>query len=128
MDLEISMRETDTSTNRLAVISLLFALLTFFSFCVGLAPFLVGSSILCYPAAFVFGTLALFSGGLALIQIRRSGEAGRWMALSGIMLGGLTVLATICAIMLTLWLGAAFITQLLLDANATPTLIPSSTP
>lgn len=119
------MNETSPPANTFARISLFAAVLTLLSFCIGLAPFLVGSSIVCYPAAFLFGAIALASGAIALMQIRRSDEPGRGMALIGMILGGSTILVTLCAILLTLTLGAAFIVQLF---NATPTSVPLSTP
>ena len=114
------MVENNLPTNRLAIISFVFALLTFFSFCVGLAPFLLGSSLICYPMAFLFGAIALISGAIALIQIRRSGEAGLWMAISGFTLGGLLIFATLCAIMLTVSALVAAIAQSLNIPLSTP--------
>lgn len=112
------MAETTLRTNRLAIISFFSALLTFFSFCIGWAPFLVGSSLICYPTAFFFGAIALITGLMALRQIRNNGESGLWMALSGAILGGLLILATFCAIILTISAAAAFINQAL--AQPTP--------
>ncbi len=111
------MAETSLHTNRLAIVSLSFALLTLMSFCIGWAPFLLGSSIICYPVAILLGAAALVSGVMALRQMRGSGEAGRWMALSGVILGGLTVFATLCAITLTLSAIATFIAQALNEAK-----------
>jgi len=56
------MAETSLHTNRLAIVSLSFALLTLLSFCIGWAPFLLGSSIICYPVAILLGAAALVSG------------------------------------------------------------------
>jgi len=54
---------------------------------------------------------------MALRQMRGSGESGRWMALSGVILGGLTVFATLCAITLTLSAIVTFIAQALNEAK-----------
>lgn len=108
-------------TNRLAVYSLTAALLTLLSFCIGFAPFLPLTAGVCYPAAILLGVAALVSGFRALRQIRASGENGRWMALTGIWTGSLTILAVFCASTLTLtvfFLGAEYLRTLW------PTLIP----
>ncbi len=97
------MSETGTLTNRLAVVSLIFAILTLLSFCIGWAPFLVGSGLICYPSAILFGAIALVTGIVALRQMRFSGEKGRGMALIGVWLGGPTILVTICATILTIF-------------------------
>jgi Domain of unknown function (DUF4190) len=101
------MNDPYPSTNRLAILSLVSAMLTLFSFCIGLSPIPM-TAWLCYPAAVIFGAIALVSGILALMRIRASGENGRSMALIGIWLGGLTILATICAVSVTASIVAAF--------------------
>lgn len=103
------MSETGTLTNRLAVVSLIFAILTLLSFCIGWAPFLVGSSLICYPVAILFGAIALVTGIVALRQMRVSGEQGRGMALLGVWLGGPAILLTICATILTIFAFSALI-------------------
>ena len=118
------MAETSLPTHRFAIISFVCALLTLFSFCVGVAPIPLTGWV-CFPAAILFGLAALLTGLGALIQIRSGNHSGRWIALAGALLGGFTILATLCAILLTISLGAAFVTQLL---SATPTIIPISTP
>ena len=60
------MDATGLPTNRLAVISLVFAVLTVFSLCIGWAPFLPLTGLVCYPAAIFFGAVALVSGLAAL--------------------------------------------------------------
>lgn len=112
------MNETNIPpTNRLAILSLTFAVLTVLSFCIGWAPFLLGSSLVCYPAAIFFGVIALASGIAALRRIRHSGESGRGMALIGVWLGGLTILTTLCLIALTISAVVAFISQLWTQAQ-----------
>ncbi len=88
--------------NRLAQTSLAAAVLTLLSFCIGFAPFLPLTSIVCYPAAILWGLISLITGWQALGQMRASGEDGRWMALTGIWTGSLTILAVVCATTLTL--------------------------
>ncbi len=88
------------STNRLAHFSLLFAGLTLLSFCGGVIPIPL-SAVVCFPTAVLLGLAAFFSGGIALRQIRASGEAGRRRAWLGLTLGGLTLLAVLCLSALT---------------------------
>jgi len=88
-------------TNRLATYSLGAALLTVISFCIGFIPIPMTAPI-CYPAAILLGLVALVTGFRALRQMRSSGENGRWLALIGIGVGGLTILAVICASTLSL--------------------------
>ncbi len=105
------MDETNIPTNPLAILSLASAALTAFSFCVGAAPIpLTGWA--CFPAALFFGAIALASGVAALRGIRHSGGNGRRMALIGAWTGGLTILATICLVALTISAVAAFISQI----------------
>ena len=114
------MAETSLPTNRLARISLYSGILTLISFCIGWMPFLLGSSLICYPAAFFFGAISLMSGAVALLQIRKSGQDGRWMALTGAILGGLLIFVTLCAIVLTLSAAVAFIAQTFSFPLSTP--------
>ena len=101
-----------SSTNRLALFSLVLAALTVFSFCVGAAPIPLTGWV-CFPAALVLGAAALAIGLVALRRIRGSGERGRGMALAGVWLGGLGILATICLVTLTVSAVAAIISQFL---------------
>jgi len=101
-----------SSANRLAVLSLVLAVLTVFSFCVGAAPIPLTGWV-CFPAAIFLGAAALGSGIVALRRIRSNGERGRGMALAGVWLGGLGILATICLVTLTISAVAALISQLL---------------
>ena len=111
------MSETNVLTNRWSVVSLFFAFLTLFSFCVGVAPIPLTGWV-CFPSAILCGLAALICGLIGLQHIRNSGENGRWMALTGAILGGLTIFATLCAITLTFSAVAAIITQAL--AQPTP--------
>ncbi len=86
-------------TNRNAVISLLSAILTLLSFCIGAAPIPL-TSLVCYPASIFLGLIALVTGTISLQQIRQNGGGGRFMAWAGIGIGGLTILAVLCAIAL----------------------------
>lgn len=109
---DLLMNEPSPSpTNTLAVASLLAALLTVLSFCGGVAPIPLTGWV-CFPAAIFFGLLALLTGVPALGQIRARGEAGRGMALIGAWTGGLTILATLCAITLSAVAVSALINQI----------------
>ena|SRR5687767_6177265 len=105
----LSMNDMNATTNRLAVISLLAAMLTVISFCVGAAPFLPMTAGVCYPAALLFGVLALATGLAAQHQIRINPQRGRKRALLGSLVGCVTILAVVCLATLTLMLlpGAA---------------------
>ena len=105
-----------SSTNRLATFSLVMAALTVFSFCAGAAPIPLTGWV-CFPAAIFLGAAALGSGLVALRRIRSSGERGRGLALTGVWLGGLGILATICLVTLTISVVAAIINQLLIQAK-----------
>ncbi|GAB4486717.1 MAG: hypothetical protein Fur0016_16480 [Anaerolineales bacterium] len=107
--------------NRLAVYSLGAALLTLLSFCIGFAPFLPLTAGVCYPAAVFGGLVSIVTGLRSLRQMRTSGESGRWMALTGIWTGSLTILAVVCAAILTL-------TVLFLGFDYLQTLWPTPSP
>lgn len=107
--------------NPLAVASLTLALLTLPAFCIGFAPFLPLTVLVCYPPALLGGMLALLTGFPALAQIRTRGEGGRWMALTGITTSGLMLLAMLCDITLTAAALSAGIQSLRL-------LLPGATP
>jgi hypothetical protein len=91
-------------TNGLALVSLMAAILTIVSFCIGFAPFLPLTAILCYPAASLLGLAALLTGVRSLRQMRLSGEGGRALAWIGICTGGLAILAVILFTTLTVLL------------------------
>ncbi len=101
--------------NRHAAYSLIAALLTILSFCIGFAPFLPLTALICYPVAVILGIISHVTGFRALWQMRISGKSGRWMALAGIWVGSFTILAVLCATTLTL-------TTLLLGADYLQTL------
>lgn len=105
------MAEPSLPTNRMAIVSLASAVLTVSSFCVGFAPFLPMTAPFCYPLALVFGLVALASGVLALVQLRKRNENGRWMAWTGTLLGGMIPFAIVCALTVT----ASFFTAWLLQ-------------
>ncbi len=83
------------SFNTRAVLSLLFAVLTVLSFCVGVAPIPL-TSLICYPAALLLGGIALWTGWSSLREVRQNGGRGRRLALVGMWTGGLTLLAVLC--------------------------------
>lgn len=86
----------NTTPNNPARLSLVSALLTVFFFCIGFAPFLPMTALVCYPAALASGLLALISG---LRGLRNT--SGHWMAWTGIATGALTILAVIAFTTLT---------------------------
>ena len=88
-------------TNRLSLVSFFLASLTVVSFCIGFIPIPLTAWV-CYPAAVLLGLIALVSGFTSLRQVRASGEKGRALALIGIWVGALSILAVICAITLTI--------------------------
>jgi hypothetical protein len=93
-----------TPTNRNAIISLISAILTLFSFCIAVAP-IPFTGFVCYPAATVLGLTAFATGLTSLRQIRSDSENGRTYALVGASIGGLATLASLCAMLLgILWL------------------------
>ena len=108
--------DESTPINRLSALSLVLAALTVFSFCVGAAPIPLTAGV-CYPAAILLGAAALGSGIVALRRIRGSGERGRGMALVGVWLGGLSILATVCLTALTISAITILINQLLTQAK-----------
>src|SRR4051812_44564493 len=105
------MNETNTPTSRLAVLSLVAATLTVLSFCGGIAPIPLTGWV-CFPTAIFFGAAALGSGVAALSRMRTSGKRGHEMAHIGAWTGGLTILATICAVALTASFFAALADQI----------------
>ncbi len=82
--------------NRTAVISLIAAFLTLLSFCTAVAP-IPFTGYVCYPAAALLGLIALLTGVTALWQIRTRNEDGRTYALLGVWIGGIAVVAALCA-------------------------------
>jgi len=92
------------STNRVAIISLISAILTMLSFCTAVAP-IPFTGWVCYPAGGLTGLLALMTGLISLHQIRSNGQNGRNFGLIGAWIGGLATIAFICVIILAiLWL------------------------
>ena len=89
--------QTNSSINRQALLSLLFAILALFTFCIGAMP-LPMTDLFCYPTTVIFGIGALWMGVTALFQIRKSAENGGMLAKIGIWIGSLTILFVICAI------------------------------
>jgi hypothetical protein len=83
--------------NRSAIISVIATALTLISFCTAVAP-IPFTGYLCYPAAVVFGLVALVSGITALARIQPGKEEGRTHAWIGIWVGSIAVVAAGCAI------------------------------
>lgn len=113
------MAETNLPTNRLAIISLCCAILTIISFCIGAAPIPLTGWV-CFPAAILFGLIALITGMTAARQIRRNAENGLGMAIIGASLGSLTILATFCSIALTASAVVALVSQAINQLTPTP--------
>jgi hypothetical protein len=90
-------------TNRNATISLVAAIFTVLTFCMGFAP-IPFTALICYPVSAVLGILALVTGVKALRQIDQSAQAGRTLAWIGIWTGTLTILGVLCASTLTVLL------------------------
>lgn len=86
----------DTTPNTPARLSLIAAILTISFFCVGFAPFLPMTALVCYPAAFVSALFSLASG---LLGLRK--PSARWMAWTGILTGLAVILAVIVFTTLT---------------------------
>ncbi len=87
------------------------AILTLLSFCGGVAPIPL-TGFICFPAAVGLGLVALATGLRALRRVRTSGAGGRTFALIGASIGGFTVLATICILVLGIWLYPSLIDML----------------
>ncbi|GAB4542770.1 MAG: hypothetical protein Fur002_13620 [Anaerolineales bacterium] len=81
--------------NQQAALSLAFSLLTILSACTGLVP-IPFTGFICFPLSFLFATLALLFGLVALAQIRRRAQAGSPMAWAGIIIGGLVFFCGVC--------------------------------
>lgn len=73
--------------NKHARLSLVSAIFTLLFFCIGFAPFLPMTAVVCYPAALASGVFSLVSG---LRGLRR--PSGHWMAWIGIMTGIVVIL------------------------------------
>jgi hypothetical protein len=102
------------TTNRLALASVISAVLTLSAFCGGVVPIPLTGWV-CYPAAILLGVAALLTGFGALRQVRTSGERGRMLALLGIWTGAITILAVVCFTTVTIILvyyGAETITTI----------------
>ncbi len=90
-------------TNSTAILSLVAAILTVVTFCIGFAP-IPFTALICYPASAVLGIVALVSGLRALRQIDRAAQGGRILALIGVWTGALTILGVVCFSALGIWL------------------------
>jgi len=83
--------EQKTPFNRRAVLSVILALLTVISFCVGVAPIPL-TSLICYPPAVLLGLASLWTGAAALREMRQTGERGRRLAVISLGSVGLIIL------------------------------------
>jgi hypothetical protein len=82
-------------TNRIAIVSVVAAVVTMATFCLGAAPIPL-TGFVCFPASAIVGLAAVVSGLLARRQIRTSAERGSRLALAGIGIGGIASLASLC--------------------------------
>ncbi len=89
--------QPELPVNRQAIFSLIFSILTFIAFCIGIAPIPL-TSLVCYPFAVLLGLASLWMGMTALQRIRQTGERGRVLAITGLWMGGLALLAVLCAV------------------------------
>ncbi len=89
--------------NRWALASLGAAILTLAAVCGGIAPIPL-TGFICFPAAAVFGLVALGSGLWSLQRTKRGAEGGRALAWVGASVGGLAVLVLTCLLGFGIWL------------------------
>jgi len=83
--------------NRKSIIGFIAALIAFLALCAGLLP-LPFTILLCYPPGIILGIVALVSGFQAQREIRQSNESGRFLAVIAVWVGGITIIATLCMI------------------------------
>ena len=81
--------------NTKSILSLVFAVLTLLTFCTGWLP-VPFTGILCFPASFLLGILALTYGTISLRQIRQRNETGHPMAWTGVIIGGFVFVCVLC--------------------------------
>jgi hypothetical protein len=90
---------TGPRLNRNALLSLTAGLGTVLAFCLGVAP-IPFTDFICYSSSFLLGLTAVAAGFTALFQIQRSGEGGRPLAWIGISIGGASLLAVACTLLI----------------------------
>ncbi len=82
-------------TNRVALISLGLAILTFIFFCAGVFP-IPFTGYVCFPASALTGILAFITGAVSLVRARMLGGSGRIQGWIGAITGGLTIILLAC--------------------------------
>ncbi|MBE0670014.1 MAG: DUF4190 domain-containing protein [Anaerolineales bacterium] len=94
-------KETSPSSpiNRHSIISFALGVLTVLTFCGGFIIPIPFTSLLCAPASFVTGILALIYGIVSLSRIRKNNETGRSIAWAGILSGGFVFLCLLCMVL-----------------------------
>ena len=97
--METNKTTPSSPTNRHSIISLALGILTVFTFCGGFIIPIPFTSLLCAPASFVTGVLALIYGIVSLNRIRKNNEAGRSIAWAGILSGGFVFLCVLCMVL-----------------------------
>ena len=82
--------------NRHSIISLVLGILTVVIFCSGIMIPIPFTSLVCAPASFLLGILALLYGTISLKRIRKHNESGLPMAWMGMLSGGFIFLCILC--------------------------------
>ena len=82
-------------TNRHSIISLTLGILTLLTLCGGMAP-IPFTGFVCFPVSFLLGLIALTYGTISLHTIRKTKEAGGFMAWTGVIIGGFVFLCMAC--------------------------------
>jgi uncharacterized membrane protein HdeD (DUF308 family) len=96
--METNEATSPSPTNRHSIISFVLGILTIVTFCGGIMIPIPFTSLICAPASFLLGILALIYGTISLNRIRKHNESGRPMAWIGILSGGFIFLCILCMI------------------------------
>ncbi len=91
-----------TKTNVLSIVALVTGILGFLSMCLGFIPFL---GVLCNIVGGLASVAALVTGFIGMNQVKTTGEKGRGMAITGIVLGALGIIGICVAIIISLVAG-----------------------
>ena len=84
-----------TLTNGKALLSVVAAAAAILCFCGGVAPIPL-TALVCFPLTGIFGLIAISAGIAGLHGTRMGSEQGHNLALAGMGLGGVAVLAALC--------------------------------
>ena len=83
--------------NRKALISFILAILAIMALCTGILP-IPFTALICYPPGVVFAIMSLFLGFKSQRELRTDGKRGHPLAVLGIWMSGLSMLAFACMI------------------------------